>query len=129
MSIESLGEVPGSVPDVKPTGKAKKEAKEKEPKKSGLKKLTPETAKLLGSLKDKANKKDLGRKIRDSELIHLGLTKITTDDLETLKESTYTEQDRLKIAHEEYQKEFGKITLDSFIGKLIRGEFQPMKQK
>lgn len=98
-------------------------------KKVSLKKLNADTTKLLAGLREKANKKDLGRKVRDSELIHLGLTKITSDDLENLKEATYSEQDRLKMAHEAYQKAHGKLTLDQFIGKLLKGEIQSGIQK
>lgn len=98
-------------------------------KKMSLKKLNADTTKLLSSLREKANKKDLGRKVRDSELIHLGLTKITADDLESIKESTYSEQDRLRLAHEAYQKAHGKLTLDQFIGKLLKGEINAGLQK
>ena len=91
-------------------------------KNTTLKKLSTDTVKLLATLRERANKKDFGRKVRDSDLIHLGLTKITPDDLEVLKEISYSEQDRLRLAHEAYQKSHGKITLDQFIGKLLRGE-------
>lgn len=103
----------------KPIKKAAPAAGKKKPL---LKKLDPETAKLLTTLNEKANKKTHGRRIRDSEIIHLGLTLIGTKDLETLKQASLTEKDRLNIAHEEYQKQHGKITLDAFIGKLLRGD-------
>ncbi|MFV8250453.1 hypothetical protein [Bdellovibrio bacteriovorus] len=93
-------------------------------KKVALKKLEPDTTKLLIGLRDKANKKDLGRKIRDSEIIHLGLSLIEPHHLESLKESTYSEQDRLHMAHQDYQKVHGKLSLDQYIGKLLRGEIR-----
>ncbi|WP_413942678.1 hypothetical protein [Bdellovibrio sp. HCB-162] len=99
-----------------------KETKEKITKKSVLKKLETETAKLLEALKATANKKEFGRKIRDSEIIHIGLTLVKPEHLEGLKESTYSEKDRLQIVYLEYQKEHGKLTLDQFIGKLLNGE-------
>lgn len=92
-------------------------------KKSGMKKLDPETAKLLQKLNEKANKKSYGRKVRDSEIIALGLSLIDTKHIEQLQEKTLSEKDRLNIAHEDYQKTTGKITLDQFIGKLLKGEF------
>lgn len=105
------------------SSKRNKETKEKSQKNpSTVKKLDLETIKLLSNLKDRANKKDLGRKIRDAEIIYLGLTLIESHHLEALKESTYSEQDRLMLAHNEFQKANGKITLDQFIGKLLRGE-------
>ncbi|WP_374035792.1 hypothetical protein ACES2I_08905 [Bdellovibrio bacteriovorus] len=93
-------------------------------KKVALKKLEPDTAKLLISLRDKVNKKDLGRKIRDSEIIHLGLSLIEQHHLDAIKESTYSERDRLHMAHQDYQKVHGKLSLDQYIGKLLRGEIR-----
>lgn len=108
--------------------KKSKEPKVAESKKSMLKKLEPETAKLLNQLKDKANKKDHGRKVRDNEVIHLGLSLIESHHLDGLKESTYSEKDRLAMAHADYQKVHGKLTLDQFIGKLLKGEIAPNRQ-
>lgn len=126
MSIESLEEVPNSENESKAAAKLRKtkDSKEKDIKKTTLKKLNAEAAKLLSALQEKANKKDHGRKVRDSEIIHLGLSLIEGSHLETLKESTYSEKDRLAIAHQEYQKTHGKLTLDQFIGKLLKGEIQ-----
>lgn len=90
--------------------------------KSVLKKLDGETIKILSQLKEKVNKKDFGRKVRDSELIQLGLGLIDSDHIRNLQESTYTERDRLSLAHLEFQKTHGKISLDQFIGKLLNGE-------
>ena len=87
-----------------------------------LKKLDLDTAKLLSQIKDKANKKAFGRKIKDSEIIAAGIKLITAEQISSLQEQSYTEKDRLKMAHDEYQKNHGKISLDQFIGKLIRGE-------
>lgn len=97
-------------------------SKEKDTKQSALKKIDPECAKLLSAIKDKANKKEFGRKIRDTEIIQLALGLIENKHIEALQEATYSEQDRLKFAHMEFQKSYGKISLDQFIGKLLRGE-------
>ncbi|WP_413578611.1 hypothetical protein ACLVWU_08745 [Bdellovibrio sp. HCB290] len=91
-------------------------------RKSLLKKLDQETAKLLSSLNEKANKKTHGRRVRDSEILHLGLTLVESKHLDELKEKSLSEKDRLSLAHEEYQKQNGKLSLDQFIGKLLRGE-------
>ena len=96
--------------------------KVKTEKTSVLKKLDPETGKILKQLKDKINKKSFGRNIRDTEIISLSLGLIGTDHIQRLQESTLTEKDRLHIAHEDYVKENGKITLDQFIGLLIRNQ-------
>lgn len=57
--------------------------------------------------------------IRDSEIINLGLKQLSQDHLLLLQEATLTGKDRLAIAHENYQKTHGKITLDQFIAKLV----------
>lgn len=96
--------------------------KVKTEKTSVLKKLDPETGKILKQLKDKINKKSFGRSIRDTEIISLSLGLISSEHIQKLQESTLSEKDRLHIAHEDYVKENGKITLDQFIGLLIRGQ-------
>lgn len=92
--------------------------------KSAMKKLDPAAAKLLGQLKEKANKKDFGRKVLEREILGQALKLVTEEHLKELQAQTYTEKDRLSMAHEEYQKANGKITLDQFIGKLLSGEYQ-----
>ncbi|MBV2169883.1 MAG: hypothetical protein KUL82_14350 [Bdellovibrio sp.] len=96
-------------------------------RKNVLKKLDADTAKLLQALKDKANKKTFGRKVRDSEVIGLGLSLIGAEDIQNLQNKTLSEKDRLHMAHEEYQKTNGKITMDQFIGKLLKGEVSANK--
>ncbi len=103
--------------------------KKKDPSKrqSVLKKLDPDTAKALQSIKDRANKKTFGRKVRDCEIIAVGLKQISPDHIKTLQEGTLSEKDRLALAHEEYQKHHGKTTMDQFIGKLLSGEITARK--
>lgn len=91
-------------------------------RKNVLKKLDVDAAKLLQSLKEKANKKTHGRKIRDSEIIAKALGLMESHHIQELQESTLSEKDRLHLAHEEFQKANGKISLDQFIGKLLKGE-------
>lgn len=87
-----------------------------------LKKLDAETARTLASLKDRANKKPFGRKIRDAEILALGISLIEANHLAALQEKTYSETDRLQMLHDSYQKKSGKIPLDEFIGKILRRE-------
>ncbi|MFZ3231737.1 MAG: hypothetical protein WA160_16130 [Pseudobdellovibrio sp.] len=87
-----------------------------------LKKLDPDTVKLLQLFKDKVNKKAFGRKVKDSEIIAAGIKLLGPDQLKDLQQQTYSEKDRLSMAHEEFQKQNGKISLDQFIGKLLKGE-------
>lgn len=88
------------------------------------KKVDPETNRLLQTIKDKVNKKNFGRSITDSEILIIALKQIQPQHILELQESTFSEKDRLHIAHDDYTKAHGKITLDQFIGKLIRGELK-----
>ena len=98
-------------------------AKKVKPEKTSvLKKLDPETGRVLKLLKDKINKKNYGRSVRDTEIIAAALRLIQPEHIKDLQENTLSERDRLAIAHEEYQKTNGKISLDQFIGKLLKGE-------
>ena len=93
-------------------------------KKNTLKKVDSESAKLLATLKEKANKKSFGRKIKDGEIIAKGLSLIEPHHLMEIQETTFSEKDRLLMAHEEYSRQNGKITLDQFIGRLLKGEIR-----
>lgn len=89
---------------------------------SRVKKLDPETAKLLLSIRDKVNKKDHGRKVRDADILAKALQLLTSVHIQELQAQTYSQKDHLQIAYEEFQKAHGKITMDEFLGKLMRGE-------
>lgn len=103
--------------------KAKLKPQVEETKKAAaIKKLDPEAAKLLLTLREKANKKQFGRKVRESEIILVALKLVRSEHVTELQEATYSERDRLEMVHAQYQKDHGKITLDAFIGKLMRGE-------
>ena len=97
------------------------------PRNTLLKKIDSESARLLASLKDKANKKPFGRKVRETEILALALRRVTPEDLKELQQASFSEHDRLKIAHDEYQKKHGKLTLDQFVGKLLRGDITQSK--
>lgn len=108
-----------------PADKASKRARQasKSKEKSSLKKMSLETAKAITVIRDKANKKDYGRKVRDSEVLAMAVSLITDKEISLLQEATYSEQDRLKMVHSEYVKSSGsRLSLDDFIGKLLRGE-------
>lgn len=100
----------------------KKVTKEKT---SLVKKLDQDTAKLLGQIKDKVNRKDFGRKIRDNEIIAQSLRLITSDHIKSLQENSYTGLDRIKMLHDDYQKKHGKITYEQFLLKMYHGEITP----
>ena len=95
--------------------------------KSTMKKLDPAAAKLLAQLKDRANRKEFGRKVLEKEILSLAVRLVTDEHLKELQTQTYSERDRLGIAHDQYQRTNGKITLDQFIGKLLNGEISIQK--
>jgi len=108
--------------ETKPTEKSSEKKTPLAKRKNVLKKVDLESAKLLANLKERANKKNYGRKIRDGEIIALGLSLIGTQHLQELQSQTLSEKDRLHMAHEDFVKQHGKISLDQFIGKLLKGE-------
>lgn len=89
---------------------------------TALKKVDAETSKLLQQLKEKANKKPYGRKVTDAEILGVAVRLVTPEHLRQLQDATYSEQERLQMVHDDFQKTNGKISLDQFIGKLLRGE-------
>lgn len=93
-----------------------------------LKKVDLDTAKQIQQFKDRVNKKTFGRKVKDSEVLALAVSLLGTEHVLKLQESTYSEKDRLSMIHEDYQKAHGKLSLEQFIGKILRGEVQIPKQ-
>lgn len=89
---------------------------------TALKKVDADTSKVLQQLKEKANKKTYGRKVTDAEILGVAVRLVTPEHLRQLQEATYSERERLQMVHDDYQKTNGKISLDQFIGKLLRGE-------
>lgn len=89
-----------------------------------LKKISPETARSILQIKEKVNKKSFGRKVKDGEIIGLAVKQLSEIHFTELQEATYSAKDKLHMAHEEFMKQHGKMSLDEFIGKLMRGEVQ-----
>lgn len=113
---------------IEKTSKEKTSEKVITKRRNVLKKLDTESAKILQSLRDKVNKKTYGRKVKDSEIIAKALSLIETNHLQELQDSTLSEKDRLYMAHENFVKQNGKITMDQFIGKLLKGEIGNQSQ-
>ncbi len=85
--------------------------------KSTSNKIDAETAKMLSSGKEKANKKQYGRKVWDTEII-------AAEQIVLLQEKTYSQQARLNFAHEVYLRQKGKISFNSFVRKPLKGEIR-----
>ncbi len=108
-----------------------KQDRESKPKKiepakrqATVKKVDLETSRLIQQMKDKANRKPYGRKVKDSEILALAVRLLTPEHIKELQEATLSERDRLQMVHEDYQKAHGKISMDQFLGKLLRGEIK-----
>lgn len=99
-----------------------KEQPKQQKSKPILKKIDAATAKSLSTIRERVNKKSFGRKIKEREILALAVRQISDSHIKEMQESTLTQQDRLHLAHEEYVKANGRITLDDFIGRLMRGE-------
>lgn len=110
--------------DTKPTEKTSEKKSSSAKRKNVLKKLDLEAAKQLATLKDRANKKSHGRKVRDGEIIAKALSLVSAEHILELQEAALSEKDRLHMAHEEFVKQNGKITLDQFIGRLLKGDIK-----
>jgi len=87
-----------------------------------VKKIDQDSARLFEQIKDRINKKQYGRKIKDFEIMAVAIKQITAEHIKELQAQTFSEKDNLAIAHDEYQKANGKISLDQFIGKLLKGQ-------
>jgi hypothetical protein len=88
--------------------------------------LDAETGRLLQQIKEKANKKTHGRKVRESQILAYAVRLIQPEHIKDLQAATLSERDRLQIQFEEFQKTSGKLSMDEFIGKLLRGEVAAM---
>ena len=104
--------------------KSREPAKKNARRQAVLKKLDLDSAKLLQTIRDKVNKKAHGRNIRDAEILAVALELVGPEQIRELQEATYSESDRLNMVHEEYQRQHGRLSLDQFIGKLLRGEVE-----
>lgn len=104
------------------------EAKKKK-REATMKALDPEVAKALTALREKANKKNFGRPIRDSEIIEVALPYVTGEDLKRLQLRTVRDKDRVKAAFSTYQKKRGKLPMERFLSLLIAGQIDAQDLK
>lgn len=104
----------------------KKESKQADKSKSKptevFRKIDGQSLKLLNSLRERANKKNYGKTIKDSELIGLGLSLITDVMIKDLQEKSLSNRDRLNLWHEQYCKKSEKISFDQFLGQIMQSE-------
>lgn len=87
----------------------------KQNKKSGfkkgmiLKKVDLETAKLIFNIKEKANRKSFGRKVRDGEILAMALRLLGPEHIQELQEATFSEQDGCTLPTKTTSKNTGRF--------------------
>lgn len=92
-----------------------------------VKKIDAETAKILFHFREKVNKKDFGRKVTDIEILAKAVRLLAPEHIQELQEATFSQQDRLKMAYEDYVKTNGKATFDQFLGRILEDLSQKTK--
>ena len=65
------------------------------------------------------NRKVFGRKITTDEYVALAISLLQATHLDTLKERSLSNKDRLEQKYQEYCSTKGKVTKDEFIGVLL----------
>lgn len=81
-----------------------------------------ETRKRIATELAKLNKKDYGRRIRPDDLINLALSLVTQAHRDQLQDESLSNADRLDRQWKEYAKKHGAISMDLFLGLLMKGE-------
>jgi hypothetical protein len=84
--------------------------------------VSNDTRKKVLSELAKANKKTFGRRIKADQLIALGLSRLTAQDIVELQEKSLSNQDKMEKAYRDYVSKFGQVSRDEFIGKMMNGE-------
>ncbi len=86
---------------------------------SGNVSLNSEARKKLSDILTKANKKNIGKKIRASRVIISALEKITDEDISIFQKEALRGKDFLEEKMNKYIKKNGKITRDEFLKVLV----------
>lgn len=105
------------------TTPAKKRAPaSKEKKSSKALRLGTDSSDVLQKLKDKANKKDFGKRIRVDQIVRLGLSLIEPKHLEDLQRSSVSNEDRVKALLRTYVEKRKSMTREEFWGLMLAGK-------
>ena len=109
--------------------KEKNQPSEQPIKQASPVRLSFATKKQLDVLLEKANKKSFGKKVKPTDLIELALTLVDDQHLESLKQSSLSNLDRLEMLYDQFSKENPGVTKDEIIGQLLSGELTKTTQK
>jgi len=86
--------------------------------------ISPATRSILDQLLERANQKELGKRIKSEEIVALSLSLVNDQHIARLQEQSLSNADRLELQFRKYAKENGAISRDEFIGKLLVGEIK-----
>lgn len=75
--------------------------------------------KILSELAN-LNRKDTGREVTPDQYISLAISLLTADHLEQLKKQSLSNKDRLEQRYREHCSTHGKISMDEFLGLLLK---------
>lgn len=103
------------------TSEAKNAAKPKlkKPTSSAIRVALETRKKLLVEL-SKINKKQFGKRVKVDALLLKLLTKITAQDVSELQEASLTGRDRMEQSYRAHCSKFGQITMDEYLGILLK---------
>lgn len=77
--------------------------------------VSKSTARMLKSIVAKCNRKSHGRKVKNDDVIEKSLKLLSELEIEQIKESTFSSQDKLEIEFKKYCKKNGSISKDKFL--------------
>jgi hypothetical protein len=92
----------------------------KEKQKMANLEVSKETKKKITSAILMLNRKELGQPITPEQYLSLAISLLTPQHLEQLKTESLTNKDRLEIKYREHCKEQGRISMDEFLGFLLK---------
>jgi hypothetical protein len=99
---------------------AKVKAKPKSSPTTDYIRIRRETKKQILSDLATLNRKDFGKSITPDQYISLAITLLTPEHLDRLKGQSLTNKDRLEKKYREHCAAHGKISMDEFLGTLLK---------
>jgi hypothetical protein len=86
--------------------------------------VSSENKKRAEHLRNLANKKRFGRKVKIDQVLSLALDLVTEDHLKMLQDQSLSHEDRKELLRQKYIEERGPISKDDFTGFTLTAEFQ-----
>lgn len=82
--------------------------------------VSKETKRKILSELSQINRKDFGKPVTPDQFVSLAISLLTPEHLGLLRTQSLTNQDRLKLKYQEYCNAHGKISMDAFLGLLLK---------